>query len=130
MVCYIIMKQVINIKRAYEPAAPDDGFRIYIDRLWPRGLSHETFHYDRWDKEIAPSTELREWFHANRQTEWTEFEKRYRQELLSNPAFAELKKTIGDKPRVMLLYSSHDVAHNNAVVLRDMLLSENSARQN
>lgn len=115
------MKQIIDIKRAYEPASPDDGFRIYIDRLWPRGLSHETFHYDWWDKGIAPSTELREWFHANSQTEWTEFEKRYRQELLSNPALSELRKTISDKPKVTLLYSSHDTEHNNAVVLQDLL---------
>ena len=117
------MKQIINIKRAYEPASPDDGFRIYIDRLWPRGLSHETFHYDWWDKEISPSTDLREWFHANPQTEWSEFEERYRQELLSNPEYTNLKNVISNKSKVTLLYSSHDVAHNNAVVLRDLLLS-------
>lgn len=122
------MEQIINIKRAYEPVAPDDGFRIYIDRLWPRGMSHETFHYDLWDKEIAPSTELREWFHVNPQAEWTEFEERYRRELKANPAFASLKKVIGDKSRVTLLYSSHDKEHNNAVVLRDLLLSDNSSK--
>lgn len=87
-------------------------------------MSHETFHYDWWDKEIAPSTELRKWFHANPQTEWTEFEKRYRQELLSNPAFANLQATISDKSKVTLLYSSHDEVHNNAVVLHDLLSSE------
>lgn len=124
LICYLFMKQIINIKRAYEAAASDDGFRIYIDRLWPRGLSHETFHYDWWDKEIAPSTGLREWFHANPQSEWTEFENRYKAELQSNPAYANLKKAISDKPKVTLLYSSHDVAHNNAVVLWDLLLSE------
>ena len=123
------MKQIITIKRAYEPVSPDDGFRIYIDRLWPRGLSHETFHYDRWDKEIAPSTELREWFHANTQTGWKEFGKRYSQELLSNPAFPNLKKVISDKPKVTLLYSSHDVVHNNAVVLRDLLVLDNQYTQ-
>lgn len=122
------MEQTIDIKRAYEPAAPDDGFRIYIDRLWPRGLSHETFHYDWWDKEVAPSTELREWFHANPQSEWTEFEEQYRQELMANPAFANLKKVIGDKSRVTLLYSSHDKEHNNAIVLRDLLLYDNTHR--
>lgn len=121
------MEQIITIKRAYEPALPDNGFRIYIDRLWPRGLSHETFHYDWWDKEIAPSTELRKWFHANPQTEWPEFEKRYRQELLSNPAFANLQATISDKSKVTLLYSSHDEVHNNAAVLRDLLSSEYNA---
>lgn len=124
------MGQTINIKRAYEPASPEDGFRIYIDRLWPRGLSHETFHYDWWDKDIAPSTELREWFHANPQAEWTEFGHRYRLELLSNPAFVSLKKTISGKPQVTLLYSSHDMVHNNAVVLRDMLRRDNNSKQN
>lgn len=120
------MEQIINIKRAYEPEPPDDGFRIYIDRLWPRGLSHETFNYDWWNKEIAPSTELREWFHANPQAEWAEFEKRYRQELMSNPALLELKKTIGDKAKVTLIYSSRDETHNNAVVLRNVLMSDHS----
>ena len=124
------MKQIINIKRAYEPGSPDDGFRIYVDRLWPRGLSHETFHYDWWDKDIAPSTELREWFHANPQTEWMEFEKRYRQELLSNPAFTNLKKMINGKAKVTLLYSSHDTVRNNAVVLRQLLVSDNHSWQN
>lgn len=119
------MKQSITIKRAYDTESPDDGFRIYIDRLWPRGLSHATFHYDWWDKEIAPSTALREWFHSNPQAKWVEFEKRYRQELMSNPAVTELRKAIGDKSKVTLIYSSHDEAHNNAVILRDMLLSDN-----
>ena len=115
------MEQIINIKRAYEPASPDDAYRIYIDRLWPRGLSHETFHYDWWDKDIAPATELREWFHADPTNEWAEFEQRYKKELLANPALSEMKKTINDKPRVTLLYSSHDEVHNNAFVLRNLL---------
>lgn len=115
------MNQIIKVKRAYEPAAEDDGFRVYIDRLWPRGLSHETFHYDLWDKEVAPSTELREWFHANPEEEWQQFEQRYRTELSDNPAFSALKSTIADKPVVTLLYSSRDTVHNNALVLRSML---------
>ena len=73
------------LKRAYDKAGPDDGFRIYVDRLWPRGLSHETFTYDMWDKDIAPSTELREWFHADPDGRWPEFEKRYAEELKNNP---------------------------------------------
>ena len=64
------MERRIEIKRAYEPASPDDGFRVYIDRLWPQGLSHETFHYDLWDKNIAPSTGLREWFHSSPGSLW------------------------------------------------------------
>lgn len=110
-----------RIKRAYDPAMPDDGFRVYIDRLWPRGLSHETFHYDLWDKDIAPSTELREWFHADAANRWDEFQKRYADELRSNPAFAEMEKSLGGKPVVTLLYSSHDREHNNAVVVRNLL---------
>lgn len=113
----------IQIKRAYEPSQPSDGYRVYIDRLWPRGLSHETFHYDLWTKEIAPTTELREWFHADPVGRWPEFEQRYKAELEGNPAFASLRHEIAVHPDVTLLYSSHDPAHNNAIVLRDLLSS-------
>lgn len=107
----------IQTKRAYDPASPSDGFRIYIDRLWPRGLSHETFHYDLWDKTIAPSTELREWFHADPSARWEEFCRRYTAELHANPAFATLRQTVASHPVVTLLYSSHDRDHNNAIPL-------------
>ncbi|MDE6118000.1 MAG: DUF488 family protein, partial [Duncaniella sp.] len=66
-----------RLKRAYDPSNPDDGFRVYIDRLWPRGLSHATFHYDWWDKAISPSAGLREWFHADAADRWDEFQVRY-----------------------------------------------------
>lgn len=110
-----------KLKRAYDSASPDDGFRVYIDRLWPRGLSHETFHYDLWDKDIAPSTELREWFHADPDGRWDEFSKKYAVELAASPAFAELKTTLAPHKTVTLLYSSHDREHNNAVVVYDLL---------
>lgn len=113
--------KMIQIKRAYEPSLPTDGYRVYIDRLWPRGLSHETFHYDLWDKEIAPSTELREWFHQDSDNRWDEFEKKYKEELLQNPAFTQLKADLVDKPVVTLLYSSHDQDHNNAIVVQQLL---------
>lgn len=113
--------QTIQIKRAYEPKSPQDGFRIYIDRLWPRGLSHENFHYDLWDKEIAPSTELREWFHADPNHRWDQFEDKYFAELKNNPSFQQLKKLIEGKSKVTLLYSSHDEQHNNAVILEKAL---------
>lgn len=118
------MEHLVELKRAYDAAAADDGFRIYIDRLWPRGLSHETFHYDLWDKDIAPSTELREWFHAAPEERWQEFAGRYAAELKSSPAFAALLETIASKPKVTLLYSSHDRAHNNAEVVAAALASE------
>ncbi|MDE5843452.1 MAG: DUF488 family protein [Muribaculaceae bacterium] len=115
------MNQEIAIKRAYSPESTDDGYRVYVDRLWPRGLSHETFHYDEWVKDIAPSAELRKWFHENPTAEWNEFEKRYRAELLANPAFETFKEQIKDKPKITLLFSSHDEEHNNALVLENVL---------
>ncbi|MDE5552905.1 MAG: DUF488 family protein [Muribaculaceae bacterium] len=115
------MKTEIKIKRAYDSADSTDGFRIYIDRLWPRGLSHETFHYDLWDKDIAPSTNLREWFHANSADRWDEFVQRYKDELWNNPAFRSLCATVEQQPVVTLLYSSHDREHNNAVVVAGLL---------
>lgn len=117
------MKHIIEIKRAYDAASTDDGFRVYIDRLWPRGLSHESFHYDVWDKDIAPSTELRKWFHEDPDSRWDGFCKRYGEELKQSAAFAALVHTLEEKTKVTLLYSSHDREHNNAVVV-EKLLSE------
>ena len=107
----------LKLKRAYEPAASDDGFRVYIDRLWPRGLSHETFHYDAWDKDIAPSDALRHWFHDNPDAHWSEFESRYRAELASNPAWPEFISSLETHPAVTLLYSSRNETENNAIVV-------------
>lgn len=111
----------LQLKRAYQLASDADGFRIYIDRLWPRGLSHVTFHYDLWDKDIAPSTDLREWFHQDPQNRWNEFEEKYKKELQSNSAFSKLRDYIKTKPVVTLLYSSHDEQHNNAIVVFNLL---------
>lgn len=116
---------VFKLKRAYEPETPDDGFRVYIDRLWPRGLSHETFHYNLWDKDIAPSTELREWFHADPVQRWNEFEQKYMEELKNSSSMEALAKLLETKPVVTLLYSSHDTEHNNAVVVYNYLKSYN-----
>ncbi|MDE6300202.1 MAG: DUF488 family protein [Muribaculaceae bacterium] len=107
----------MQLKRAYEPAESSDGWRVYIDRLWPRGLSHETFHYDLWDKDFAPSTELREWFHADPEHRWNEFKTKYRAELAASASFAQFKTEAMRHPVVTLLYSSHDTEHNNAVVV-------------
>lgn len=110
-----------RLKRAYDPATPHDGFRVYIDRLWPRGLSHESFHYNLWDKDIAPSATLRQWFHSDPTARWEDFRKRYAHELVGNPAFSALKQLLGQKPVVTLLFSSHDRLHNNAIVIYDLL---------
>ncbi|MCM1004802.1 MAG: DUF488 family protein [Prevotella sp.] len=115
------MSQTINIKRAYDLESASDGYRVYIDKLWPRGLSHQTFHYDLWKKNIAPSTPLREWFHTDPALNWPQFQTRYREELEGNPAFAEFKEQLKDKPVITLLYSSHDHVRNNAVIVAALL---------
>lgn len=114
----------IKIQRAYnDPEGLDkaEGWRVYIDRLWPRGESKAEFHYDLWAKGISPSTELREWFHADPTDRWPEFVKRYTAELEANPQLPELIEEIKTHPVVTLLYSSRDTEHNNAVVIADYL---------
>ena len=111
------------LKRAYSPAEASDGYRVYIDRLWPRGLSHETFQYDLWEKEISPSTELREWFHAAGDAAWPQFEKRYTEELAANPIMPKFIAELSQHRTVTLLYSSHDETQYNAIVLRDYIIA-------
>ena len=111
----------IQIKRVYDDPAGDDGFRIYVDRLWPRGESKETFHYDVWAKDVAPSTELREWFHADPDARWDEFRERYTDELARSEAARSLSEIVGEHSEVTLLYSSRDREHNNAAVLAEYL---------
>ena len=113
----------IKLKRTYDPQTPDDGFRILVDRLWPRGLSKQNFHYDLWEKRLTPSTELREWFHADPEGRGSEFENRYKKELNNNPAFPEFVKEVSRYPLVTFLYSSKDRVENNAEVLRNAVLS-------
>ena len=115
----------IKIQRVYtdeEAAAEKEGLRVYVDRLWPRGLSKAKFHYDVWAKDLAPSTELREWFHEDPEGRWEEFKKRYIAELDANPsAVNSLIFKMAYIPVITLLYGSKDTEHNNAVVLRDYL---------
>lgn len=120
----------LKLKRVYEPAAADDGYRVYIDRLWPRGLSHETFHYDAWDKEIAPSDALRHWFHDNPDARWQDFEEKYRAEITANTAWPEFVKSLAPHPVVTLLYSSHNEQENNAVVVASTLVATYPERFN
>ncbi|AGH50405.1 hypothetical protein G432_13435 [Sphingomonas sp. MM-1] len=107
--------QDIRIKRAYLAPADDDGRRILVDRLWPRGLAKAKAAIDLWLKDVAPSTELRHWF-GHDPARWAEFRKRYAAELAGNPAVAELREIAG-RERVTLVYAAHDEAHNNAVAL-------------
>ena len=115
----------VAIKRVYEPASGEDGRRILVDRLWPRGQSKEQAHVDLWLKEIAPSAGLRRWF-AHDPAKWDEFRRRYRAEIDANgEALQALKEAIGKGPAT-LVYGARDEEHNDAVVLRDLLLGAKS----
>jgi uncharacterized protein YeaO (DUF488 family) len=111
---------MIRIKRADEPVERGDGQRILVERLWPRGMKKEALEADRWSKEVAPSTELRQWF-AHRVERWEEFRRRYQEELKANRAAWEPILAASKRGTVTLLYSAHDTDHNSAVVLRDFL---------
>ncbi|HWP31270.1 MAG TPA: DUF488 family protein [Fimbriimonadales bacterium] len=115
------MRYEIKLKRVYEEAEKSDGFRILVDRLWPRGLSKEKAKVDLWLKEIAPSDELRKWYHKNK-SKWTEFQKRYKEELeVKKEIVNKLKKIIKKEKVVTFLYSAKDETHNNAVALKKIL---------
>jgi uncharacterized protein YeaO (DUF488 family) len=110
----------IAIKRIYDPASAADGFRVLVDRLWPRGISKEKAHIDVWLKEVAPSTELRQWYHAHLE-EWDTFSKRYAAELEGSPALAELQALAKAHPHLTLLYAAREEAHNHARLLAKRL---------
>lgn len=111
----------VGIKRIYEPPAAEDGYRVLVDRLWPRGVSHERADLDEWCKEIAPSPELRTWWEHD-PARMAEFAERYRAELDENPAVGPLEALRQDHARITLLYAAHDPAVNHALILRDYLL--------
>lgn len=113
----------IKVKRVYAAPAssPSDGYRVFVDRLWPRGESHESFQYDLWAKYLAPSDELRQWYHADPLNRWEEFSRRYKAELEASPESKAFRRDIEKYPVVTLLYGSRDTLHNNAVVLADFL---------
>jgi uncharacterized protein YeaO (DUF488 family) len=111
----------ILLKRAYEPVSPSDGYRVLIDRLWPRGVSKAEAGLDEWARELAPSAELRRWFGHDPQR-FAEFRRRYAIELgRQRPRLAELRRRARSGP-LTLVYSAHDIDHNDAVVLREILL--------
>jgi len=110
----------IVVKRIYEPAASHDGYRILVDRLWPRGIKKEKAGIDTWLKEVAPSTELRTWFHSGGGS-FTDFKKKYLTELKHNPALDALRSLIKEHKKVTLLYAAKDEKHNHALILADLL---------
>ena len=111
----------VRLKRAYEAASAEGGTRVLIDRLWPRGVRKDAAAIDLWLKDIAPSTELRQWF-GHDPARWAEFQQRYSAEVRANAqAFEQLRELARNGP-LTLVYSAHDEAHNDAVVLRGLLL--------
>jgi uncharacterized protein YeaO (DUF488 family) len=110
----------IKIKRVYDEPDKTDGTRILVDRLWPRGLTKAKADVDLWLKDIAPTTELRKWY-GHDPEKWTEFKKRYREELKKNPQpVALLKREVEEGP-VTLVYGARDEEHNEALVLQKLL---------
>lgn len=110
----------VQIKRVYEEASANDGYRVLVDRLWPRGMSKDKAKVDEWLKQVGPSDGLRQWF-GHEPAKFSEFAKRYREELAANPAFAQLRGIVAEYKTVTLVYSAKDEQHNQAVVLQSCL---------
>jgi uncharacterized protein YeaO (DUF488 family) len=111
----------LRLKRVYEPAAREDGVRVLIDRLWPRGLTKDKAAIDHWMKEIAPSSELRKWF-GHDPDRWAEFRNRYMEELRQHTGLLDQIQNLAKKGTVTLLFGAHDEEHNDAVVLQEVLV--------
>lgn len=110
----------IRLKRAYDAPADSDGYRILVDRLWPRGLTKDWLRLDLWARHLAPSTELRKWIHSD-MSRWAEFKRRYFKELDSEPSsLAEIRQR-ARRGTVTLIFATKDPEHNHAAVLREYL---------
>lgn len=118
----------VKLKRAYERAVAGDGMRILIDRLWPRGVKKANAAIDEWLKELAPSTALRKWF-GHDPARWKEFRSRYVAEIRKHPEQLIWLRSLAKQKPVTLVYSARDEAHNDAVVLRDLLLGRQARRR-
>ncbi|AGO61207.1 hypothetical protein FAD_0241 [Ferroplasma acidiphilum] len=116
---------MIYIKRIYDKYTPEEGFRVLVERLWPRGISKEKAHIDLWMKDIAPSTELRKWFN-HEDEKWEEFVKRYTIELSGNEEIGKLKELVKEHTKVTFVYSARNVEHNSAVALKNIVESIDS----
>ena len=112
----------VRLKRAYEPAAASDGYRVLIDRLWPRGISRDAADLDEWARELAPSGELRRWF-GHDPARWDEFRRRYVAELRRKTDLINELRALARNGPITLVFGAHDQTHNDAVVLRRVLLN-------
>lgn len=110
----------VAVKRIYEPVDKQDGYRILVDRLWPRGIKKEAAEIDSWLKEVAPSTALRTWFHSG-EGSFAAFKKKYLAELKENPALDELKSLLKEHKKITLLYAAKDEKQNHALILAELL---------
>jgi uncharacterized protein YeaO (DUF488 family) len=119
------MKTTVNVKRVYEPPSGDDGIRVLVDRLWPRGLSKAKASVDLWLKDLAPSVRLRRWFNHD-PGRWAEFKQRYAEELDAKTAAIAALTGAARRGRVTLLFGARDQHHNNAVALH-AYLTKNTA---
>ena len=113
----------INIKRIYDDKSQDDGYRVFIDRLWPRGVKKEDAHFDEWLKDLAPSTELRKWFDHD-PDRFDEFRKRYKKELQEHNDELDKLRNRAKYEKITLLYAAKDTEMNNAVVVKEILEGE------
>ncbi len=111
---------MIHTKRAYDPPSKDDGLRFLVERLWPRGIKKEDLQIDGWLKDVAPSSELRKWFHHD-PAKWDKFRKRYFSELEDKPDAWQPLLARARRGRVTLVYSARDMEHNNAEALKEFL---------
>jgi uncharacterized protein YeaO (DUF488 family) len=114
------LKNMLKVKRVYDPRSEEDGTRVLVDRLWPRGVSKERAGIDLWMKEIAPSDELRRWF-GHEPSRWEEFRARYRKELAAKKDLLGSLRKMSLDGTVTLVYAAKDPAHNNAVVVEEMV---------
>ena len=122
-----IVAENVKLKRAYASAGSGDGTRILIDRLWPRGVRKADAAIDVWAKDIAPSTALRRWF-GHDPARWHEFRRRYSEEIHRRRDRLDELRTLAQKGRITLVFAAHDEDHNDAVVLREILLGRSIPR--
>ena len=111
----------VRIKRVYEEYSETDGYRVLVDKLWPRGIKKECLRYDYWAKDITPSAMLRQWFHEDIPGHWNDFVVLYQKELETSPAMADFLSLIKPYPVVTLIYASTELIYNHARILRDYL---------
>jgi uncharacterized protein YeaO (DUF488 family) len=123
-----IVAENIRLKRAYDSASSGDGARILIDRLWPRGVRKADAAIDVWAKDVAPSTALRRWF-GHDPARWHEFRRRYSEEIHRRRNRLDELRTLAQKGRITLVFAARDEAHNDAVVLREILLGRSTPRR-